>query len=532
VNVARLRVELKYFPDSNFTAFLCDSFQSGFDTLVTSFPIDNKECKNLQSAITQPQIVSGLIQQECEKGFLLGLFVTPPFRTYRISPIGITTGKYSGKHRLIVDLSSPHNDSSAVSLNDLIDKDECSLSYVKIDDAIKIIQKYGRGSLLCKTDISDAFKLCPIKKSQWHLFGIQWHNKYYFYHRLVFGCRSSPKLFDFLSDTICWIAQNNYGIKAIMHLLDDFLTIDKPHDCGERTMALLTCIFHRLNIPLSKSKTMGPTTELEYLGIILDTDRMEARLPLDKISRIINFLTDLLHKTSCTKLTLLQLLGHLNFASRVILPGRSFVSYLIALSTTVTKLHYRVTLTAECRHDIDMWLRFLNNWNGVSVFYDIGVTMAPDMHLYTDASSTVGFGGFFNGEWFAERWPPSVISELQKQYTISMAYMELYPIVVSAILWGGEWTQKKILFHCDNTGTVEIIKKGRSKSPIIMTLMRRLTWCALKGNFTIYATHIAGKSNTIADYLSRLQISKFRTAAPNANQEPIPCPPHSEIMWY
>lgn len=132
----------------------------------------------------------------------------------------------------------------------------------------------------------------------------------------------------------------------------------------------------------------------------------------------------------------------------------------------------------------------------------------------------------FNRQWFAERWPSSVTTDVEKHHTISMAYMELYPIAVSAILWGGEWTQKKILFHCDNMGTVEIIKKGRSKSPIIMKLMRRLTWCSLKGKFTIYATHIAGKTNTIADYLSRLQIDKFRSAAPNA------CPPHSEIMWY
>jgi len=42
----------------------------------------------------------------------------------------------------------------------------CSLSYVHLDDAIKVIYNYGRGSILCKTDISDAFKQVPISPEQ------------------------------------------------------------------------------------------------------------------------------------------------------------------------------------------------------------------------------------------------------------------------------------------------------------------------------------------------------------------------------
>lgn len=101
----------------------------------------------------------------------------------------------------------------------------------------------------------------------------------FFYNRLTFGCRSSPALFDKLSQALCWIATHKYRIDNILHLLDDFLTIDKPDSIGERTMALLLHMFHRLNIPLAQHKTQGPTTMLEYLGIVLDTDKMEARLP-------------------------------------------------------------------------------------------------------------------------------------------------------------------------------------------------------------------------------------------------------------
>ena len=85
---------------------------------------------------------------------------------------------------------------------------------------------------------------------------------------------------------VCWIVKHNYGIKFILHLLDDYLTIDSPSATAERTMALLTMIFNRLRVPIAPHKTVGPTVQLQYLGIILDTDSMEARLPLDKLTRI------------------------------------------------------------------------------------------------------------------------------------------------------------------------------------------------------------------------------------------------------
>jgi hypothetical protein len=158
-----------------------------------------------------------------------------------------------------------------------------------------------------------------------------------------------PQIVDTISQTVCYIAERNYKIKHILHLLDDFLTIDHPHDDEERTMALMMTIFKRLNIPIAKQKTLGPVTFLEYLGIILDSEKMEARLPTVKVESICDFIHKLMNKSSCSNRELLQLLGRFNFASRVILPGRPFVSYLIDLSTTVKELTDFVHLSKECK---------------------------------------------------------------------------------------------------------------------------------------------------------------------------------------
>lgn len=155
------------------------------------------------SARQDPKDVKELIDKECSKGYLYGPFDAPPFKSYRVRPLGwLAIGKYSGKKRLIVDLSSPHDDPNHVSINELIDKDLCSMNYVKIDDAVESIRYYGKGAVLTKHDISDAFKKIPIKGSQWPYFCVKWHGLYYVFVRLVFGCRSSRRLFDCLFQAI------------------------------------------------------------------------------------------------------------------------------------------------------------------------------------------------------------------------------------------------------------------------------------------------------------------------------------------
>ena len=530
IDVDRLETELVEHPNRTFVSTLITCLRQGFYTGINNLPLKNLECPNNRSAKAQPDIVNQLISAEVKQGFLVGPFKNSPFSLYRVSPLGLAEGTYSGKMRLIVDLSAPHNNDEHSSLNQLINKEDYSLSYVKLDDAIQEIRDKGQGSWLCKTDIVDAFKQIPIHPSLWHLYGVKWNGEYFFYTRLVFGSRSSPKIFDWLSQAICWIAHHNYGIDFILHLLDDFLTVDSPNVTADRTMAILSLIFNRLHIPIAPHKTVGPTVELQYLGIILNTSTMQAKLPKEKILRIINILDRYESKNSISKRDMLKLLGHLQFATRVVRPGRTFVGYLLSLASSVKELHHHVRLNKECRLDIAMWRRFLAEWNGVALFLDPEMTNAADFALYTDAAATVGYGGFFQNRWFQGRWPSQLMLKNNEQ--LSMAFLELYPIVVAAMLWGSEWNGKQILFYCDNEATVHIINKGRSKIQCIMRLMRRLTWCAASGNFSITAKHIPGINNDVADALSRFQIDRFRQLAPGAALNPCQCPPPSDVMWY
>ena len=179
------------------------------------------------------------------------------------------------------------------------------------------------------------------------------------------------------------------------------------------------------------------------------------------INEQISFIGTFLRRRSIRKRELLQLLGHFHFTARVAIPGRSFVTYLINLSTKVNNLNYYVSLSPKCREDLKMWHIFLKQWNRVSFFYDVLTISSDDLVWFTDAVSTFGFGGNFQGRWFSSP-RPSELSYLMDS-EMSMAFRKLYPIVVAAVLWSKEWIKKRIVFHCDNESTVHIINKGRSK---------------------------------------------------------------------
>ena len=114
------------------------------------------------------------------------------------------------------------------SINDCIDPDNFSLSYCTIDDVYDFINQMGSGTLFSKIDLKDAFRLIPVHPSQWNLLGISWKTRFYVDTCLPFGLRSAPYLFNHLSEAIHWILVNKYGVRHLLHYLDDFLTAGPP----------------------------------------------------------------------------------------------------------------------------------------------------------------------------------------------------------------------------------------------------------------------------------------------------------------
>ena len=441
---------------------------------------------------------------------MAGPYPHPPLPNLRCSGMGVVPKK-DGGWRVIYHLSAPPGNS----INDFIDPASFSLHYCTIDAAIAILNTLGPGALMGKIDLKNAFRLIPVRKEDWHLLGVHWQDQWYVDKCLPFGLRSSPALFNQLASTIVWILKNNYHIMHLIHYLDDFFTAGPPDSpICRHNMETMNRLCNLINAPTKPEKEEGPSTSLIFLGILLDSTTMQASITSERKSEILMAITKLNGRRTCTKRELLSLIGKLAFASKVVPPGRIFLRRLIDLSTTVVPLHHHITFNAEARADLSWWLRFLPPWPGVSLLLQSHWSSAPDMDLYTDASD-VGYGAYWSGRWFNSHWTP-------QQAALSIAWREMYAILVACSTWGNSWARRRILFHCDNAAVVAIWQKGSCKCPHLMSLVRNLFFMAATGNYHVGIAHIPGVDNCIADHLSRFSIQEFRQAAPDAAPEATP----------
>ena len=517
-------------PDQQFAHYILKGIAQGFRI---GFSHTSHACTraptNHPSANEHPDIVNKHLQAEVAKGRLVGPLDPSQFPAVQISSLGVVPKKHSiNKWRLILDLSHPKGSS----VNDGIARSFCSLSYMSIDDVVQQVLHHGRGTMLAKIDIESAFRNIPVHAHDRHLLGMSWNGRLFVDTVLPFGLRSAPKIFNCIADALQWIALH-VGVSYLDHFLDDYITCGAPNseECQSNLDKLIQ-LCKILNIPLAMDKLDGPTTSLVFLGIVIDTNKLELRLPLEKLHRLQSMLSRWKGYKHCTRKDLESLVGYLQDACRVVRSGRTFIRRLIDL---LKANRHRagsspIRLNVQARSDILWWYTFIQHWNGLSLMTNFR-TKNPDICIFSDASGSWGCGAFWDRSWFQYRWSPTTS-------TFNITIKELLPIVVAAAIWGHHWEGKSICCQCDNEAVVHIINTGTSRDPVVMSLMRCLHFIAARFNLLISASHLAGVDNTLADALSRDNLPLFLHCRPQAHKLPSPIPPallellfHSKLDW-
>ena len=505
---------LRDYPCQRTRAYLVSGFRFGFDIgFRGSFDDPNARPRNLKSARDNVAPVSEAIAKELQRGHTSGPFSSPPFAHTHCSPIG-SAPKPDGSVRLILDLSSPRGQS----VNDGISRDEFTCRYSRFDDAVAIVLQLGRGAFLGKIDIKHAFRICPVRPDQWPLLCFQWLGQFFVDTRLPFGSRSSPFIFNTFAMALAWIVLNVGRLAVLIHYLDDYF-LASPSEAGCRgDMDVFLGICRSLGVPIAEDKTEGPSTSLVFLGIEIDSAAMTVRLPADKLAKARTLITEWSARRKCTKRELLSLIGFLSFACKVVKPGRIFLRRLIDLSTSVVSLNHFIYLNAEARADIQWWQDFFPLWHGVEIIQPPPIS-SIDLHLFTDASD-LGLGGVFGPHWFSAAWPEAWAPSAANHINVR----ELFAVWVAVHLWGDAWANSAVVVHTDNKSVVDVWLTGSCSDARMMAIIRALFFRCAQINLNLLVAHIPGKSNSNADFLSRLQVQAFLNACPEARNVPTPVP--------
>ena len=279
------------------------------------------------------------LQKELDTGRICGPFETAPFPNLQISPIGLVPKKSPGQFRLIQHLSHPKGSS----VNDFMDPSKTTVHYASFDDAVSQVLRLGPGALLSKTDIDNAFRLVPIHPEDHELLGIHFQGQFFYDTCLPMGASSSCAIFEKFSSAIHWIANRHLDIQHMVHILDDFLILGPSHTTKCKVdLDKFLSFCSRVGVPIKGEKTVFPCTLLTFMGLELDSETMEARLPPGKLANL-----RLLNQYKCKrkiKLKELQsLLGLLNFCCQVVVPGRSFMRRLTDLTCKVSNPNNHIT---------------------------------------------------------------------------------------------------------------------------------------------------------------------------------------------
>lgn len=304
------------------------------------------------------------------------------------------------------------------------------------------------------------------------------------------------------------------GITSMVHILDDFLIIEKSKEDAISKLKAFINLCEDLGVPLSAEQTQLPSQTMDFVGITLDVIKQEARLPLDKITKCRYLLEKFLHMKCCTLKELQSLIGVLNFACSVIQPGRAFLRRMINLTMTVSDSQTHVYLNLETKDDMRIWLQFLDSFNGKSMFLNESFMSSYTLELHTDAAQSKGYAGIYRSKWFYGPFP-------ENWKNINIMTLEFYPIILAIELWGPLWRNHSILLFTDNEALVSVINKQSTSDGQAMKMVRYMVLRCLQFNILFKAKHIPGKKNIFADYLSRLQVEQFLKIAPAA--QPKPC---------
>ena len=312
--------ELSGLADDWFAHYVCSGIEHGFRIGFHGMQAGLRSCdRNMVSTREHPEVVESYLTEERQQGRLVSVSSRREADKLGMhcSPFGVIPKKgRQNKWRLIIDLSTPEGHS----VNDGISKELSSLSYLSVDKVMLEVLARGRGTLLAKMDIRQAYRNIPVHPDDRHLLGVEWKGEVLVDTVLPFGLRSAPLLFTAVGDALQWIMEKR-GVSWAGHYIDDFVTMGAAggQECGAN-LREMECTCTMLGMPVKPSKTEGPATTISFLGLELDTRELVLRLPVDKLDRLQASLASWRGKKHGKKRDLLSLIGLLSHACKAIRP--------------------------------------------------------------------------------------------------------------------------------------------------------------------------------------------------------------------
>jgi len=446
-----------------------------------------------------------------------GLLITTPHKPTIVNAIGAVPKEGSDELRLITDASRPRG----ASLNSYMTVN--SFSFDTVDTALDMV---GKDYYQCKIDLRHGYRSVPIHPDDYQHCGAKWSFNgsakptYIMDTRLCFGASKAPEIFQKITSSVVRMMKRR-GYTSCFVYLDDFYICSPSQEGARAAYDCLWKLLTDLGFTINRTKSVPPTKQLVFLGLMIDTANQIVSIPERKLQDLRQELSSWQCKKRATKRELQRLLGKLNWAARVVRSTRPFLRRLINLVHTVDRPCHHIRLSAAAKTDIT-WLRdFSMKFNGVA--YWISSRPLPDHAMATDATSSataaVHAGDYVYSDFRADN------TEL---LPLPIHVKELHGVLIGLRRWHPAWKNKKVYVFTDNTVAMAAINKGTTRCMYSMPILREIYSILALNNIYLLAKRVDTKSNALADALSRMSHPPFYIKASQLLREwGIPCCPYS-----
>ena len=389
--------------------------------------------------------------------------------------------KATGGWRPVIDLSH---------LNDFV-----QLTPFKMETVASVLLSVREGDFLASLDLKDAYFQIPIHGSSRKLLRFMSEGTVYQFKALCFGLSTAPQVFTRIFAAVSAWAHAR-GIRLLRYL-DDWLVLSSSEKKAKESIRELLSLCRTLGIVINEKKSdLVPSQSAKYLGMTIDTGAGRVFQSLARVEKFLTVAERFCSMQSPPAQLWQVILGHLASLERLVPHGRLRMRSLqwhlkSQWSPESDPPSLPVALPEEARRDLSWWM--------VRDHLLVGVrfgTPAPDLHLYSDASSS-GWGSHLldqnvSGVWSAQEKLLHInLLEMKAMFLALQAFQE----VVSG---------HHVTAMCDNSTVVAYVNKqgGTVSRPLCLLTSRLLRW-AESFDVHLEARYLPGESNVLADVLSR-----------------------------
>ena len=335
-------------------------------------------------------------------------------------------------------------------------------------------------------DLQDGFWHLPVSRRKRPFLGFRYRGQFWQFRAMPFGLNIAPRLFTkVMAHMIKIIAAE--GIFVLIYL-DDLLIIAPTRDLClahmDKTLSILESFGWIINE--NKSRKL-PAQIFDWLGVHFDLQTHTVCPTESNMGALHAPLQSVIQSEYCTKRELMRLQGLANWVGQTNPITRLMLSTTKVILRTLrrAKLDARLILTKGTKLSLAKWLHMPR------VPQLLG-NPSPTITIQTDASLT-GWGFQIDSVPFQ--------GTFDKTMPYSINALELLTIWFALLTVESKGQVIQIL--CDNSAAIAAIRRG--SSPVFhLSMIAELIWRrAAAMNWTLFAYHIQGRFNVLADQLSR-----------------------------